>query len=328
MIEVKNVTKLYGNYKAVDNISFSIGKGEVIGLLGPNGAGKTTTMRILTCFLPATVGTVSVAGFDVFEDSLEVRRRVGYLPETPPLYPEMTVASYMSFISDIREVPLSRKKQRISEVIERTALGDHFDRTIGTLSKGYRQRVGLAQALLHDPEVLILDEPTVGLDPNQIIEIRSLIQNLAKDHTVVLSTHILSEVRMTCKRVIIIHEGRIVKIDTVENLEKQNQDIMHFSVELKPSGLDWKNSFEGISGIRIENEEVRNDKVRFMLYTSGNNAYESFFKGVIAKGHMFTEITPVRVSLEEVFLKLTRGEESHSVHQEPTPMQEERTGAA
>ena len=310
MIEVKNVTKLYGNFRAVDDISFTVDKGEIIGLLGPNGAGKTTTMRILTCFLPATSGSVSVAGFDVFNDSLEVRRRVGYLPETPPVYPEMTVASYLKFIAEIKEVPWSKQRSQIDEVIRRTGLTEHVSRVIGTLSKGYRQRVGLAQALLHDPEVLILDEPTVGLDPNQIIEIRSLIQHLASDRTVVLSTHILSEVSMTCKRVVIINEGRIVASDTVANLERMGSDGTSFRITLKPSGIDWKQDFEGVPGVRVANERTEGSLVKFDLSTPDHAAYEKAFAATAAKGHIFTEIAPARASLEEVFLRLTKSEEA------------------
>lgn len=311
MIEVKNVTKLYGNFRAVDDISFTVDKGEIIGLLGPNGAGKTTTMRILTCFLPATSGTVSVAGFDVFNDSLEVRRRVGYLPETPPLYPEMTVAAYLKFIAEIREVPWSKQRTQIDEVVRRTGLTEHYSRVIGTLSKGFRQRVGLAQALLHDPEVLILDEPTVGLDPNQIIEIRGLIQNLASDRTVVLSTHILSEVSMTCKRVIIINEGRIVASDTVANLERMGAEGTNFRITLKPSGLDWKKDFESVPGVRIANDHAEGSLVKFDLATPDQAAYEKVFSASAAKGHIFTEIAPARASLEEVFLRLTKSEEAN-----------------
>ncbi|HOI92950.1 MAG TPA: ATP-binding cassette domain-containing protein, partial [Candidatus Rifleibacterium sp.] len=200
MIEMTNITKFYDNFRALNNINLKVEKGEIIGLLGPNGAGKTTAMRILTCFIPATSGSVSVAGYDVFEDSLEVRRRLGYLPETPPLYPEMTVGSYLNFIGELRELPAGKRRERINYVAERIGLADWLNRVIGTLSKGYRQRVGLAQALLHNPEVLILDEPTVGLDPSQIIEIRGLVKDLARDHTIILSTHILPEVSMTCGR--------------------------------------------------------------------------------------------------------------------------------
>ncbi len=312
MIEVQNVTKYYGNFRALDNISFSVAKGEVLGLLGPNGAGKTTAMRILTCFLPASSGTATVAGFDIFEDSLEVRRRLGYLPETPPLYPEMTVKSYLKFIADIREVPAKMQRERIDKVVVRTALGDHLDRVIGTLSKGFRQRVGLAQALLHDPEVLILDEPTVGLDPNQIIEIRGLIQDLAADHTVILSTHILPEVSMTCKRVVIINEGRIVAVDTVENLEGKSGQATRYKIGLKPASLDWKSAVESVPGTRVEHERVEGELVRFDLCLPPEGGYEGVFKAVVAKGHIFTEITPARASLEEVFLRLTRTEEGAS----------------
>jgi ABC-2 type transport system ATP-binding protein len=319
VIEVKNLTKMYGNLRAVDNISFSVQAGEIIGLLGPNGAGKTTTMRILTCFIPASTGSATIAGFDIFEDSMEVRRRIGYLPETPPLYPEMTVKSYLNFIAEIREIPSAKVRGRIDDVVSRTALSEHYTRIIGTLSKGFRQRVGLAQALLHDPEVLILDEPTVGLDPNQIIEIRSLIQNLAKDHTIVLSTHILPEVSMTCKRVVIINEGKIVAVDSVENLEKQGGDATTFRVELKPAGLDWKTSFEAVPGVRLEHEKTTGERVAFEMHLPNAAAYDKVFAAVVGKGHVFTEIAPSRASLEKVFLKLTKTEEA--------PVEERRQAA-
>jgi len=312
VIELSGVTKYYGNFCALDGVSFSVGKGEVLGLLGPNGAGKTTAMRVLTCFIPATTGTATVAGFDVFENSLEVRRRLGYLPETPPLYPEMTVRSYLNFIADIREIPVKMKRAKVDSAVVRTALGDHIDRVIGTLSKGYRQRVGLAQALLHDPEVLILDEATVGLDPNQIIEIRGLIQNLSADHTVILSTHILPEVSMTCKRVAIINEGRIVAVDSVENLEQKGSNSTRFKIGLKPAGIDWKKAVESVEGVRVEHESVRGEHVFFDLTLPAEAAYEKVFRAVVGKGHLFTEITPSRASLEEVFLKLTHTDEPSS----------------
>jgi len=310
VIEMKDVTKYYGNFRALDGISFSVQGGEILGLLGPNGAGKTTAMRILTCFLPATTGTVTVDGFDVFEDSMEVRRRLGYLPETPPVYPEMTVRSYLNFVADIREVPAKDCRRRVDTVIERTGLVDHQMRVIGTLSKGYRQRVGLAQALVHDPAVLILDEPTVGLDPNQIIEIRNLIKDLSKDHTVILSTHILSEVSMTCKRVVIINEGRIVAEDSVENLERQGGAATSFRIGLRPASLDWKACFTGIEGVKVDGEQNDGPIVRFSLSLPDHAAYDGVFKATVAKGHVFTEITPARASLEEVFLRLTRSEEN------------------
>jgi len=218
MIEVQNLTRVFGDKVAIDNISFKVEKGEILGFLGPNAAGKTTTMRILTCYLPATSGTVKISGFDIFDDSLEVRKRIGYLPENPPLYKEMVVDDYLYFVAKIKGVDSKERKKKVAASVERSPIGTVRGRIIGKLSKGYRQRVGLAQALLHDPEVLILDEPTSSLDPKQIIEVRELIKTLDGDHTIILSTHILPEVSMTCERVIIINEGKLVAVDTPENL--------------------------------------------------------------------------------------------------------------
>ena len=205
MIEVQHVTKRYGRVTAVDDVSFRVERGEILGFLGPNGAGKTTTMRILTGYMPATEGRATVAGFDIFEQPIEAKRRIGYLPETPPLYPEMTVREYLDFVARIKGVPSAERRQRVTTVMERTRVADMADRHCGKLSKGYKQRVGLAQALIHNPDVLILDEPTAGLDPKQIMETRDLIRGLAGDHTIVLSTHILPEVAQTCQRVVIIN---------------------------------------------------------------------------------------------------------------------------
>ena len=218
MIEAINLTKVYDNTPAITDVSFTVEKGEILGFLGPNGAGKTTTMRILTGFLPPTSGTARVAGFDVLNQSKEVRQRIGYMPENPPVYGDMTVSSFLSFISRIKGVPPAREKERIDLVIHKCALESVHKRLIGHLSRGYRQRVGLAQALIHDPEVLILDEPTIGLDPAQIIEIRQLIKGLAGEHTVILSSHILPEVEQTCARVVIINKGKIIAIDSPEKL--------------------------------------------------------------------------------------------------------------
>src|ERR1700730_5592333 len=219
MIEVENLTKRYGRHTAVDGVSFHVHKGEILGFLGPNGAGKTTTMRILPCCLPPTEGTARVAGYDVFEQPLEVKRRVGYVPETPPLYPDMDVQTFLDFCAKIKGVPGKDRKARIAEAVDKTRIGDVRTTLIGRLSKGYRQRVGLAQAILHNPEVLILDEPTAGLDPKQIIETRALIKSLADEHTIILSTHILPEVEQTCEQVIIISRGKVVATDTVEHLQ-------------------------------------------------------------------------------------------------------------
>src|SRR5438045_970712 len=223
MIEVDNLTKRYGRNTAVDAISSRVHKGEILGFLGPNGAGKTTTMRILTCYLPPTEGTARVAGYDVFAEPLEVKRRVGYTPETPPLYPDMDVGSFLDFCAKIKGVPSGERKARISDAMEKTRVTDVRRTLIGRLSKGYRQRVGLAQAILHNPDVLILDEPTSGLDPKQIIETRELIKGLGGEHTIVLSTHILPEVSMTCGRVVIINKGRVVAEGTPENLTHRLQ---------------------------------------------------------------------------------------------------------
>ena len=218
MIKVQGLTKRYARTVAVDNISFEVEKGQIVGFLGPNGAGKTTTMRVLTCFLPPTMGTANVAGFDVLENPMEVKKRIGYLPESPPLYPEMEVIEYLTFVGKLKGIPSGDLARRIDDVVGRCAIGDVRTRLIGKLSKGFRQRVGLAQAIIHNPHVLILDEPTSGLDPKQIIEIRELLKSLAGEHTIILSTHILSEVEHSCEHVIIIDRGKLVAIDSVANL--------------------------------------------------------------------------------------------------------------
>lgn len=225
MIEVQHLTKRYGDLTAVSDVSFSVASGQILGFLGPNGSGKTTTMRIITGFLPATDGTVKVSGFDIFEDSFEVRKRIGYLPETPPLYNDMTVASYLRFVARLKGMPRAEIADALERALARCGLTQVTDRVTGRLSKGYRQRVGLAQAIIHNPDVLILDEPTVGLDPQQIIEIRTLIKELAGSHTVVLSTHILPEVAQVCEKVVIINSGRVVKEDMIANLTKDGQTL-------------------------------------------------------------------------------------------------------
>src|SRR5487761_2566315 len=233
MITVEGLTKRYANHVAVDNISFKVEKGQIVGFLGPNGAGKTTTMRILTCFLPPTSGTATVAGFDVVEQPMEVKRRIGYLPETPPVYPEMEVGEYLAFVGKLKGLSGATVGKRVDEVAERCAVADVKHKLIGKLSKGYRQRVGLAQAIIHNPEVLILDEPTAGLDPKQINETRELIKSLAGDHTIILSTHILSEVEQTCEQVLIINKGKLVATDSVHNLQARARGAESVMLEVE-----------------------------------------------------------------------------------------------
>ena len=238
MIEVQHLTKRYGRVTAVDDVSFRVERGEILGFLGPNGAGKTTTMRILTGYMPATEGKAIVAGFDVFDQPIEAKRRTGYLPETPPLYPDMTVSEYLDFVAKIKGVPAGDRRTRIQYVMERTRIADMADRLCGKLSKGYKQRVGLAQALIHNPDVLILDEPTAGLDPKQIIETRELIKELAGDHTIILSTHILPEVAQTCQRVVIINKGTVVAVDTPDNLTARLRGSETMYVQVDAGGAD------------------------------------------------------------------------------------------
>ncbi len=306
MIELNNLTKYYDNFRALNNINLKVEKGEILGLLGPNGAGKTTAMRILSCFIPATSGTAKVAGYDVFEDSIEVRRRLGYLPETPPVYMDMTVESYLEFVGKIKDLKYSERIRRIEIVLDRLGLVANRDRIIGTLSKGYRQRVGLAQALIHNPEVLILDEPTVGLDPNQIIEIRGLIKDLSNDHTVILSTHILSEVSASCNRVVIINEGEIVAEDTVSNIENKSLGKPSWHIVLKPSeNQEWKKCIDNIEGSEIIGVSNKDNIYDFTLKLSKKDDFDVFFSKVTSEGGIFRAIEPTKASLEEVFTKLT-----------------------
>src|SRR6201997_2321272 len=254
MITVKDLTKRYARNTAVDHISFEVQKGQIVGFLGPNGAGKTTTMRVLTCFLPPTSGTATVAGFDVLEQPFEVKKRIGYLPETPPVYPEMEVKEYVTFVGKLKGVPKADLAARVDQVIERCAIGDVRDKLIGKLSKGFRQRVGIAQAIIHNPDVLILDEPTSGLDPKQIIEIRELLKALSGDHTIILSTHILSEVEQSCERVIIISQGKLVAQDSVANLTNRLRGSEAVALEVEspngsPNPSDVQGRLEQVPGV-------------------------------------------------------------------------------
>ena len=313
MIKVEGLTKRYARNVAVKNISFEVGKGEIVGFLGKNGAGKTTTMRVLTCFLPPTSGKASVAGFDVIEQSLDVRKNIGYLPETPPLYPEMEVAEYLAFVAKLKGIASSDVAKRVSDVIDRTALGSVRNTITGKLSKGYRQRVGIAQAIIHNPPVLILDEPTSGLDPEQQREARQLIASLSGDHTIILSTHILSEVEQSCSKVIIINAGEIIAVDSVANLHHRRKGGEMVALQVKGAteqqvrqkleqvngvakviGLDAPQGFVAFEVESLEQYSVRPDLAR----------------AVVQSGWDLTELRTVGESLEEIFLELTKSEKT------------------
>ncbi len=302
MIEVDRLTKRYGAFTAVDDISFQVGKGEIVGFLGPNGAGKTTTMRVLTCFLPATEGTARIAGYDIFDNPLEVKRRIGYLPELPPLYRDMRVRTYLEFIAKIKGVAPKEARQRIDEIVVQCGLVDRTEQLIGHLSKGYRQRVGLAQAILHDPEVIIMDEPTSGLDPNQIIEVRQLIRELAQERTVILSTHILPEVEMTCNRVIIIHEGKIVAVDTPENLTANMRDTTRFFVRIS-GNIDIAAkaiaTIEGVSDVTQVNNGLH------VHWPAEADLSAAVSARIVELGMGLVEMKREAMSLEEIFHALT-----------------------
>src|ERR1700722_1870530 len=276
MIKVEGLTKRYARNVAVDHISFQVEKGQIVGFLGPNGAGKTTTMRMLTCFMPPTDGTAEVAGFDVLENPMEVKKRIGYLPESPPVYPDMEVLEYLDFVARIKGLPKAGAAKRIDEVMQKCAITEVRKKEIGKLSKGYRQRVGLAQAILHNPDVLILDEPTSGLDPQQILETRDLIKGLSGDHTIILSTHILPEVEATCERVIIIAKGKLVATDTVEHLTSRLHGAHMVAVEVAPSGSSApdphaflalvQQKLEQVTGVsRVLHKESKDARARFTV---------------------------------------------------------------
>jgi len=308
MIEARNITKRYGEHTAIERVTFSVGKGEVLAFLGPNGAGKTTTMRILTCFMPATEGSAQVAGFNCFEEPVEVKRRIGYLPETPPVYQELTVSEYLTFVGRLKGLSAAPLRSAIDRTVERLALGEVRHRLIANLSRGYKQRVGLAQALLHDPPVLILDEPTVGLDPKQIIEIRELIRNLAGSHTVILSTHILPEATAVCQRVVIINAGRIVAEDTPERLSARLRQSDKISVTVRQPPPDLAERFRAIPGVLSVFEPT--DKGAFLLECDlGRDLRDEVARLVVTQGWGLLELKAVSMTLEDVFLRLTQHEE-------------------
>jgi ABC-2 type transport system ATP-binding protein len=310
VIEVQHLTKRYGPVTAVHDISFRVERGEILGFLGPNGAGKTTTMRILTGYMPATEGKAIVAGFDVFDQPIEAKRRTGYLPETPPLYPDMSVREYLEFVAKIKAVPGSERRQRIQAVMERTRIADMANRLCGKLSKGYKQRVGLAQALIHNPDVLILDEPTAGLDPKQIIETRELIKELAGNHTIILSTHILPEVAQTCQRVVIINKGRVVAIDTPDNLTARLRGSETMYLQIDASGADPAAALQHVAGVtRIVEADRRDGMIAYEIDSErGRDVRRDLARVVVGSGWGLLELRPMRMSLEDVFLSLTTEE--------------------
>ncbi|PYS39109.1 MAG: MFS transporter [Acidobacteria bacterium] len=297
---------------AVEGVSFQVEKGEILGFLGPNGAGKTTTMRIITGYMPASDGTVRVDGFDVFENPIDVRRRIGYLPENPPLYVEMTVTGYLRFVAKIKGVPKERLDSEVADVMERTSITDVKDRVIAKLSKGYKQRVGIAQALLNDPPVLILDEPTIGLDPKQIHEVRQLIKDLAGKHTVVLSTHILPEVEQTCHRVIIIDRGKIVAVDTPQNLRLQLQGAERISIEVQGPVSEILSKLRAMPGV-VDVRKIADIDGRHRLEVEGElrkDIRSDLARMIVQNGWGLYELQSSTMSLEDIFLKLTTAEES------------------
>jgi ABC-2 type transport system ATP-binding protein len=307
VIEVEHLSKSYNGRKAVDDISFKVEKGEVLGFLGPNGAGKTTTMRILTCYMPSTEGTARIAGYDVFEESLEVRKRIGYLPENPPLYPEMTVASYLNFVAKIKGARSNQRKNEVDEVIGRCNLGDVRNRIIGKLSKGYKQRVGLSQALLHNPEVLILDEPTLGLDPKQIYDIRTLIKGLASNHTVILSTHILPEVSMTCNRVVIINKGKVAAMDTPEGLARQMKGAEKIALTVDgPVGAvrEKIQEIDGVLNVQATETQDGSPSAYTVECKLNSDLRRVLASTVVSQGWGLLELRGISMSLEDVFINL------------------------
>lgn len=311
-IEVENLSKFYGPARGIEDVSFSVKKGEIMGFLGPNGSGKTTTMRILTCFFPPTSGTARICGTDIQNDSFSVRQKIGYLPENVPLYADMPVITYLNFFAEIKGVPAKQKKKKVDEVIQRCELRTVSHRLIRKLSKGFRQRVGIAQALLNDPEVLILDEPTVGLDPKQIIDIRSLIKGLGGSQTVILSTHILPEVSMTCDRVIIMHQGRLIAVDTPDNLTRKLQQAPR--ILLKADGPEPKlmETIGGLPGIhRIVSQAPTPGRPGFYEIEADEkpDTVNEIARAVYENGWRLKELRPLDMTLEEIFIKVVTEEE-------------------
>ncbi len=315
MIEVQNLTKSYGPVTAVDHVSFTVNEGEILGFLGPNGAGKTTTMRILTGYMPATSGTASIAGFDVFGDSMEVRRHIGYLPEVPPVYPDMTVEAYLDFVLRIKNVPADKRPQRVTDALEKTNIVDKRTELIKRLSRGYKQRVGLAQALVHDPTVIILDEPTVGLDPKQIIEVRHLIKSLAGTHTIILSTHILPEVSMTCDRVVIINKGKIAAVDTPQNLTSQLKGGQRIYIDAQAAEKpleDLLTKIPGAARVQVSASRSNGHSIANVEVAPGKDIRSQIAAKIVEQGWALYELRGISLSLEDIFLELTTDDAAHA----------------
>ncbi len=311
MIEIQNLTKKYGQIKAVDNVSFTVNKGEILGFLGPNGAGKSTTMNILTGYIPATDGKAMVSGFDVMSQPLEVKKRIGYMPEHPPVYMDMTVTDYLNFVGDLKKVDKKQKKSQISDIMELVKITDVRGRLINNLSKGYKQRVGLAQALLGSPEVLVLDEPTVGLDPKQIIEIRKLIKALGKEHTIILSSHILPEVSAVCERVVIINNGKIAAVDTPEELAKNFGSASRLLVTVVGPKSSIADKMREIYGIKLvePNMEKEKDVVSYIVESDTDiDVRKPLFFAMAKLGYPIIEMKSMDMTLEDIFLQLVTEE--------------------
>ncbi len=315
MIEVKELTKSYGPTLAVDQVSFNAHAGEVIGFIGPNGAGKTTTMRILTCYLTADAGSATVAGYDVLENAIEVRKNVGYLPESAPLYADMGVVAYLNFMAEVREIPKSQRKERLRTVVDICGLEGVIQKDIGELSKGYRQRVGLAQSLIHDPPILILDEPTSGLDPSQTIEIRNLIKEIGKEKLVLFSTHILPEVAATCTRILIIHRGKIVANGTLAELlsQVQSEDKLQVAIRGSEEAITTKlKELDGITGVVPAKTDDGVVGYEVTTVQEGYDATSGLFNAAVQNGWDLVELRQESVDLEDVFLHFTSEQGSDS----------------
>ncbi|MGZ3690537.1 MAG: ABC transporter ATP-binding protein [Pseudobdellovibrio sp.] len=309
MIEVSHLSKNYGERQAISDLNFTIEKGDVVGFLGPNGAGKSTTMKIITGFMAPTSGEARVCGYDVFLNPIEVKKRIGYLPETPPLYLDMLVEDYLRFVAELKTVPTDKLKAHVDMALEKAQLTDVRRRLIKNLSKGFKQRVGIAQALVSDPEVLVLDEPTVGLDPKQVSEIRDLIRELKGEHTVILSTHILPEVQASCDKVIIIHEGKIVAQESIEDISKMNKGYIMLTVKTRKD-QDIKKNILDLEGVQ-EVEVVNHQHYKIKL-SENEEGIERIASEVIRSGAGLVELSPTRANLEDVFLKLTYGQNSQA----------------